>query len=173
MARRKTTIDRAMEGGEGIVSVLEAEHEEISELMEAIVDTETDSRKRRGLYEELRTRWMLHARGEELEFYSECRSDPHLRTMADESLDDHREMEQLLIELDRAPMHATDWLATFERLQHMIEEHVEFEENELFPRVQEYFDDEQLAEMEEAYHERRELLEAEPEQLEPHERPSV
>lgn len=173
MAKRKTTIDRAMEGGDGILSVLEAEHEEISELMEAIVDAETDSRKRRGLYEDLRTRWMLHARGEELEFYAECRSDPHLRTMADESLDDHREMEQLLIELDRAPMHAADWLETFERLQHMIEEHVEFEENELFPRVQEYFDDEQLVEIEVAYLERRELLEAEPEQLEPHERPSV
>lgn len=173
MAKRKSTIDQALGGETGILGVLKSEHETISALMVEIAEDSASIAKRSRLYADFRKRLILHAKGEELEFYTECRTDPHLRTMADESLDDHKEMEQLILELDRGPMQTQQWLEAFENLQHIIEEHVEFEENELFPRVEEYFDEDQLREMGAAYDERRDILEDRLDEIEPHERPSL
>lgn len=160
-------VGSMVSGKPGIVSTLEMEHEEVATLMDAVADEETSDDKRIELWGLIRKKLIVHAKGEELEVYAECRQHPDLRTLADESKEDHDEIERLIVALDRTSINSAEWPSTFENLKTLVESHVEFEEGEMFPKMQRTLEDNQLDAMHSEYKERKQSLESRVEELEP------
>jgi hemerythrin superfamily protein len=151
-------VSSMLHGEAGIVNSLKKEHGEVASLMDQVVADGTSASTQAKLYAEVRKQLIVHTKGEELELYPECRNHPDLRTLADESTDDHEQIEQLIVTLDRLPVDSPIWLDTFEELKRTVEAHVELEENELFPKMERVFDDRQLRDMENGYRARRKSL---------------
>ncbi len=151
-----------------IFAVLQDEHEQAAVLLEQVMDTDdSDVETRRELYREVRRSLMAHAKAEEAEFYPLCRHHAETRVLAHQASEDHEDIEQLLSELDEMPLDAPSWIETFDTLKSNIELHVDLEENEIFPKLREILEAQDLRTLREAYIARRELIEQHPEELEP------
>lgn len=151
----------ALKGRPGILNTLEGEHGEVSSLMNQILSDPDDIESRRETYPTVREKLLVHARCEDLEFYSACREYEETSSLTASATADHEEVERLVSELDAMAIDAPAWIDTFEQLQREVESHVEIEETELFPRCQDVFDSSQLREMDDAYKARKEEVEAE------------
>jgi hemerythrin superfamily protein len=151
-------VGSMMSGESGIINSLKKEHGEVASLMDEVADDSASASKRAKLFAEIRKKLIVHSKGEELELYPECRKHPELRTLADESVDDHDQVERLIVELDRLEVDSPLWLDTFIELKTSVEQHVELEENELFPKMERLMDDDHLREMASGYKARKKSL---------------
>ena len=164
----------ALSGDAGILKTLEGEHAEVSSLMKKVIDAgEHGIETRLELFPEIRKKLLVHAKGEELEFYPVCREHPDTRELATESIDDHKEVERLIVQLDNLPIDAPAWLETLETLRDEVEEHVELEENELFPQAKQALGKDRLRELDGAYKRRKETLEQRVADIEPQRAPEA
>lgn len=116
------------------------------EELRALPATATDERGE--LIERIITDLSVHAGIEEVAFYPTVREamsgvDDEL----DHDLEEHQEAKQLLADLQKMSPSDDGFEATFDRLVAAIRHHVEEEEQDLFPRVREALDEEELREL--------------------------
>lgn len=129
-----------LRGERGIFVKLRDDHGVVSSMMGRIAATH-DPGARAALLAELRKELLAHARAEEAEFYSVLRSFEDARALVGEALEDHRLVEQTLAQLAAMDPGTEEWADLFEVLAADVEEHVEHEENELFPIARAVIDD--------------------------------
>ena len=132
--------------------ILKNDHRQVSKLFGQIELAEGAAEKRR-LFELIRQELELHAYIEETVFYPLFADEEEFREIIEDSLDDHQEIKDLLLEVSEA----TDERELDRMLDEVIgcvEQHVEEEEDELFPRIEKALDTVQLmqigAQLEEA-----------------------
>ncbi len=84
-----------------------------------------------------------HAAAEEETFYSKLMERPEGQDDARHSVAEHKEMDDLMEELNGMDMSSPAWLAKFKQLRHDYEHHMEEEEEDIFAQARAVFDDQQ------------------------------
>lgn len=141
---------KALEGYPGIFHHLAGEHAEVSMMMKRVAGT-TETSERDKLFPEIRRNLLAHARGEEEEFYPPLQEFAELDGLVSQCLDEHQEVEAYLDRLDVKDKSGKDWGDLFEQMMKAVEEHVEREENMLFPKANDLLESQPAKDMEERY----------------------
>lgn len=137
-----------------IFDQLREEHGEVERMMRQVATSE-DPEVRRALFPTIRRELIAHAKGEEREFYSVLRRHEETRELAEHALDEHEDIEEMLGELEAMAFDSDEWGETFEELVDSVKDHVDVEENDLFPMAKRLLSEAQTHEIEERYEERK------------------
>lgn len=123
----------------GVFDQLVAEHAEMIALLEKIVDSD-DPSSQLALYHDLRRVWLAHAYAEKDQVYPQVERliapDHKAHALIDECLDEHQQIEEAIDEISQMEAGEPEWIAAFDDLQRIFEEHVEREQGELFFSVE-------------------------------------
>jgi hemerythrin-like domain-containing protein len=105
------------------------------------------SAARQELYDQFRDELVKHVNIEEKIFYPRVKSYEHLKLKAQAALEEHNLIMQLLQELDMAETDQLIWQAKLKVLKDLNQRHVRYEEDELFPLIDELASLEYLEDM--------------------------
>lgn len=122
-----------------IFSILKSDHDLHREMLEKISETVGDTPERRDLFEAFRVEVTAHAAAEEQSLYATMLGDPELQEDGRHSVAEHKEIDDLLGELQDTDMAAGAWLTKFKEMRHRYEHHIEEEEEEMFPAAEKEF----------------------------------
>jgi hypothetical protein len=125
-----------------IYDAIREDHARHRDLLNAIAETEGDSEKRRTLWNEFYYDVKSHAAAEEETFYSKLMATTDGQDDARHSVAEHKELDDIMEDLNETDFSSTGWLARFKTLKHDYEHHMEEEENEIFAKAQEVLDEE-------------------------------
>ena len=123
-----------------VIELLEADHEIVKELFEKVKATE-DSEHRQ-IFTKIKTELDTHAHIEETLFYPRLLEDGNeeLVEIVREGIEEHRQAKMFLRELDALSDDSDKFEAKLSVLMEDVEHHVEEEEGEMFPLVENQFD---------------------------------
>lgn len=136
---------------------LTQDHETQRELCEQVGDTSGDTAERRRLWERLRKELEAHANAEEQTFYAEMIAKPDGQEKARHSVAEHKDMADLIEELEGKEMDSPGWLVTFKQLAHDVIHHVDEEEEEIFVCAREVISDSRADELVAEFDERKQV----------------
>ena len=122
-----------------IFTILKSDHELHREMLEQIAETVGDTPERRDLFEAFRVEVTAHAAAEEQSLYATMLGDPELQEDGRHSVAEHKEIDDLLGELQETDMATGAWLTKFKEMRHRYEHHIEEEEQEMFPAAEKEF----------------------------------
>lgn len=145
---------QALEGHFGIMKRLAEEHGEVSMLLERCSKAE-DPGEREELFLKIREELLSHAKAEEKIFYSRLMKSTESRELTEHSIDEHREMEEIIDRLATMGYEGDDWAELFDELEQSFTEHVKEEENDLFAKAKDVLDDDEIKKLEKVYLEER------------------
>ncbi len=123
------------------------DHEKQRKQMETLVKTEGDSQERNRVFDDFTKELKAHAAAEEQVFYANLMEDPDGTDKARHSVAEHQVALDLIDELNDASMSSAGWLQKFKQLKHDNEHHMEEEENEVFKKAKEVFQDSEIEKM--------------------------
>jgi hemerythrin-like domain-containing protein len=121
-----------------IFTILKSDHDLHRQMLKSISDTD-DSGKRGDLFEAFRIEVTAHAAAEEQSLYANMLADPELQEDGRHSVAEHKEIDDLLGELQDIDMTSGEWLAKFKEMRHRYEHHIDEEEEEMFPAAEKEF----------------------------------
>lgn len=121
-----------------IYEILKREHEEVAEILRRLARARGAEASE--LLTELKLKLVPHSRSEEAVFYSRLLEERATERKARESLEEHRQVDVLLDELEELPVRDESWSAKAHVLAEMIGRHVDEEEGELFPLARQILD---------------------------------
>jgi hemerythrin-like domain-containing protein len=148
---------------EGILQDLHQDHEQVSDMLEQLMKTES-SAERTPLFKEMMTMLLAHAHAEQNVLYKkmEKSDDEKTRSFAFEGTNEHQIVEQQLQQMMRARNKASEqWTAQLNVLRELVSHHVKEEESTGFPCARSEFDREQLEKLGEQFRRQKEKLMAE------------
>jgi hemerythrin superfamily protein len=137
-------------GYRGIFRTLKREHGEVSVLMMRIA-TDRDGSARAELFPVVVRELLAHAQAEDAEFYTVLADHESTRALVMQLEADHERIEMMLGELAGMPMSSSGWLVRFRDLQRAVQEHVDQEENQVFPRARHIINSELAEEIDHRY----------------------
>jgi hemerythrin superfamily protein len=152
-------VAAVLSGKAGILNTLEREHAEVTALMHKVLSASNPTSSAEKHYPTIRRQLLIHARAEQEVLYTACEKRPEVSTMIPSSIGEHAEVERLLGELDRTPVDSRAWMEEFRRLEQNVRHHVEQEENLLFERCQDAFENDQLRALDREYEAARKRVE--------------
>ncbi len=127
-----------------IYEAIKKDHDEHRALLERIGKTEGDSDDRREAWKTFYEDVKSHAAAEEETFYSKLLSKTWGQDAARHSVAEHKELDDLLEELNEMDMSSSGWLNKFRTLEHDYLHHIEEEEEDVFSRAKEEIDDSEI-----------------------------
>lgn len=116
-----------------IYTRLKKDHVKQRELCEELSNTQSGSKNRAELWEKLKVELESHALAEEQVFYSAIMEKPDATEEARHSVAEHKDMTDLIEELDAMDQSADIWIEKFKKLAHDVVHHVDEEEADIFP----------------------------------------
>lgn len=122
-----------------IFSILKSDHDLHREMLAKIAETKGDSPESRELFEAFRIEVTAHAAAEEQSLYATMLADPQLQDDGRHSVAEHKEIDDLLGELQEANLASSAWIAKFSEMRHRYEHHIDEEEEEMFPAAEKEF----------------------------------
>jgi len=122
-----------------IFSILKSDHDLHRHMLAQIAETKGDTPERRDLFEAFRIEVTAQAAAEEQSLYAAMLADPDLQEDGRHSVAEHKELDDLLGELQDTDMASGAWLTKFKEMRHRYEHHIEEEEEEMFPAAQKEF----------------------------------
>lgn len=135
VAGKAKSMGKALKGYGGIFRQLAEEHGEVAALIQSVRASDGSSSTRRELFPEIHRRLLSHARAEQQEFYGPLRTRTELMSTVQHGVEEHRRIESLLNELRDGDISSDTWARTFAKLADAVTEHVDEEENEIFPKA--------------------------------------
>ncbi len=138
-----------------IFSILKSDHDLHREMLAKIAETSGDTPERRDLFEAFRVEVTAHAAAEEQSLYATMLGDPELQDDGRHSVAEHKEIDDMLGELQETDMASGAWLSKFKEMRHRYEHHIEEEEEEMFPLAEKEFSKAQAKELGVKYDERK------------------
>jgi hemerythrin superfamily protein len=145
---------------EGILNDLHQDHEEVSGLIEQMIQTE-DGKERGTIFKEMMRKLLAHSHAEQAVLYKrmEKSENEESRTFAYEGENEHQLVETQLQQMARARNKASEqWTAQASVLKDLIEHHVEEEEDTGFSCAQSEFDGEALEKMGDQFRKQKQKL---------------
>lgn len=122
-----------------IFTILKSDHVLHRQMLASISRTSGDTIERRELFEAFRVEVTAHAASEEQSLYAAMLSDPELQEDGRHSVAEHKELDDLLGELQDTDMASGAWLTKFKSVRHRYEHHIGEEEEEMFPAAEKHF----------------------------------
>jgi hemerythrin superfamily protein len=146
----------AVTGDRGIFRHLKEEHTEVNVMLKALKAAKGDTRRKQ--FDEMRRELLAHAKAEEAEFYPVLRNAEETRDLAEDAIDDHARIEDLLDRLSEMDVDSETFGEVCDELASEVEDHVQMEEKELIPAAQRIIDDERAKELDERYTQKKQEL---------------
>jgi hemerythrin superfamily protein len=129
-------IQKAEDPMTDIFTILKSDHDLHREMLERIANAKPDSAERNELFESFRVEVTAHAAAEEQSLYATMLGEPSLQDEGRHSVAEHKEIDDLLGELQDEPVASASWDAKFKEMRHRYEHHIDEEEEEMFPAAQ-------------------------------------
>jgi hemerythrin-like domain-containing protein len=131
-----------------VIEMLIEDHKEAAGLMDQLqVADKGSNRSTMELFNQLKSALKLHTEIEEQIFYPALRSHEETADMIDESLDEHREVDEILAEMTGLSATNDEFMDKLTELRDAVEHHVEEEESEMFPKAERILGESRLQEM--------------------------
>jgi len=129
------------------LELLKADHEKVNDLFDEVKST--DESEHPALFEQIRSELEVHTHIEEAVFYPkmEEEGDEELADMVREGIEEHRQVKMFLNELAKLSEESDKFEAKLKVLMEDVEHHVEEEEGEMFPLIEDQFDEEILEQL--------------------------
>jgi hemerythrin-like domain-containing protein len=129
------------------IELLEADHDKVEALFEKVKANEDGDNT--AVFEKIKEELDVHAHIEETLFYPKMRDegDEELQKLVNEGIEEHRQMKMFLRELDALVGDSDKFKAKLKVLIEDTEHHVQEEEGEMFPLIEDQFDEEVLEEL--------------------------
>jgi Hemerythrin HHE cation binding domain len=121
-----------------IFTILKSDHDLHRQMLASISKTE-EADKRGDLFEAFRVEVTAHAAAEEQSLYSNMLADPELQEDGRHSVAEHKEIDDMLGELQDIDMTSAEWSTKFKEMRHRYEHHIDEEEEEMFPAAEKEF----------------------------------
>lgn len=123
-----------------IFSILKSDHDLHRAMLAKIATTKGHGDERRDLFEAFRIEVTAHAAAEEQSLYAHMLADPELQEQGRHAVAEHKEIDDMLGDLQKMDADEAAWLTQFKELRHRYEHHINEEEEEMFPAAEEAFD---------------------------------
>lgn len=131
-----------------VLEVLHDDHAVAERLFSDLMRTSSaDKAKRQELFHTLKEALIKHSHAEEKVFYPLLRDKKPAHDMIEHGLDEHHQVESLLSKMDNIPADSDDWLDTLETIHAKVKDHVEEEENDIFPKARQLLGEGELNEL--------------------------
>jgi len=139
-------IKAGFKGLTGVFMHLMEEHGKVGVLIKRLVKSQ-DVALRAELYPEVRRALLAHEKGELKVVYPALASLPGINGIELTHAREASELEIALADVDSLSFSDPAWSATFKRLADLVEQHVEHEEREFFPKAQQALGEERAKRM--------------------------
>ena len=129
------------------IELLSNDHDKVEELFEKVKANEDGDNT--ATFEKIKAELDVHAHIEETIFYPHLlqNGDEELQKIVNEGIEEHRQMKMFLKELDALTGDGDKFKAKLKVLMEDTEHHVEEEEGEMFPMVEDQFDEAVIEEL--------------------------
>ena len=128
------------------LDILKQDHQKVKGLFQEI-RKDSDRGRQKELFDKIDTELEIHTHIEETVFYPAVDEHEEFKDMIAEALEEHQEVKSLLDELEELGADDHDFGSKLQQLMEAVEHHVEEEEGEMFPKIQEVFDEDELEEL--------------------------
>ena len=128
------------------LEMLKQDHQKVKGLFQEIKHA-TDQSKRKELFDKIDAELEVHTHIEETVFYPAVDEHEELRDMVAEALEEHQEAKTMLEELEDLGAESHDFGSKLQELIEAVEHHVQEEEGEMFPKVREVFEEDELEQL--------------------------
>lgn len=145
-------------GQRGILRTLKGEHAEMLTLLRGCERTHDNPRgvtKRRTIFEKIRSQLVSHLETEEQELYAALAMIPEARGRIERDRRQHEAIETLVERLSLLDAATTPWMEACHELYKACSQHVEEEEDELFPLALRHLNAQDLEDMDRRYRRER------------------
>ncbi|MDO7844716.1 hemerythrin domain-containing protein [Sphingomonas immobilis] len=134
---------------------LKKDHDKQRAMLKELGDLKGDTKKRQALFETFRVELEGHAAAEEESLYATMLGDPELRDDARHSVSEHKEVDDLLGEMEDLDFGSDEWSEKFFHMRRRYEHHIEEEEEEMFPAAAKELDTATEDKLAEVYEDRK------------------
>ncbi|HEY7320106.1 MAG TPA: hemerythrin domain-containing protein [Candidatus Binatia bacterium] len=128
------------------LEMLKQDHQKVKGLFQETKHA-TDQNKRKDLFDKIDAELEVHTHIEETVFYPAINEHEELRDMVAEALEEHQEAKTMLEELEDLGAESHDFDSKLQELIEAVEHHVEEEEGEMFPKIRQVFDEDELEQL--------------------------
>jgi iron-sulfur cluster repair protein YtfE (RIC family) len=125
----------AFKGLTGVFMHLMEEHGKVGALIKRVQAT-SDNSVRAELYATIRSELLAHERGELKVVYPVLAQYSETASIAAAHSLEASELEATIAEIDALTTGSANWTSAFDRLAHLVEQHVDREESDYFPKAQ-------------------------------------
>jgi hemerythrin-like domain-containing protein len=139
---------------ENIFEKIEEEHDEFKEML-----SQLESKRKEDTFKEFKKELIAHNQAEEQTLYEAIKTDQKGKAMALVGTEEHRIGATVVHKLDKAT--GEDWNVQINLLKHLLEKHIEVEEEELIPMAQKMLNKSKINEISEEFESIEEKLEEE------------
>lgn len=116
-----------------IYQSLKQDHEIQRSLLDQLVETSGDTKKRAEIFSKLKSELSHHADSEERYFYVPLIKLDSTQEDARHGIAEHHEIDELVAEVEKADPSTSAWLQHAKNLEHKVKHHLEEEEKDYFP----------------------------------------
>jgi hemerythrin superfamily protein len=126
-------LEARLHGLVGVFKTLSEQHGEAGALLKRV---QGDPDKRSELWPKIRQTLVSHEKAELAEVYPVLREYPELRPLADRHEAEAGQLSTLIERIQATAMSTGTWTQLFEQLCDLVTQHVNEEQNQIFPRAQ-------------------------------------
>jgi hemerythrin superfamily protein len=127
------------------IELLKSDHRTVEQLFQKVKATEDSEHK--ALFEKIKEELEIHTHIEETIFYPKMREEPELEDIILEGIEEHHQAKIFLRELSALSEDSEKFEPKLKVLMEDITHHVQEEEGEMFPKIEEVFDEAILNEL--------------------------
>jgi hemerythrin superfamily protein len=150
------------ETAQDVIDVLTADHRDVTALIGEIWSVR-DPMVRRDLTDTAISELVRHAVAEEMYVYPAMRKHlPGGDKAVEHDVEEHKQLERTMKELEGLEVSSTDFDATLRRLEEVLADHVQDEESEQFPELRQHIPREQLIDLAEKVEKAKKLAPTRP-----------
>ena len=115
-----------------IFEAIRKDHDIQRDLLDNLVNTSGDSKKRDELFKKIKKELQVHANAEERHYYKPLIDVDVMQEKARHGIAEHHEIDELIEELEETEYDSSAWLKIAKDLKHKVEHHLEDEEHKFF-----------------------------------------
>ena len=162
MAKKEST-------GADVFQILRNDHENVSSILNQL--KLADEQQKQELFEQVRNELDSHMTVEEKYFYSRLEDIEELADVIQDCLADHDDIRQILQQMNDQDIGSEEWESSCQSLEDTKDDHVDLEEQEVFPQAIEMIDGNELNQIAEQITAEKNRIAQAPQQRRPQKRP--
>ncbi|MEM5564364.1 hemerythrin domain-containing protein [Psychroserpens sp. AS72] len=134
-----------------IFEAIRKDHDIQRELLDKLVETSGDTKKRDEIFKSLKLELEIHANAEERHYYKPLIDSDMMQDKARHGIAEHHEIDELVEKLEETDYDSSAWLKIAKDLKHKVEHHLEDEEHKFFQLSGKVLSEKQKLELAENY----------------------